>query len=241
MHCAQTVALGQKMDLVFSLMRLHFQFGDFGGIKRDIRKLKELLGTPGGGDWERKNRLKVYEGVYCMATRDFRKAATLFLDSLSTFTASELCSYNQFVFYTVVTAVVALDRVALKQKVVDTPEILAVLGQLPHVERFLNGLYTCKYKARAGRAPACARCSARALLSVSRAPLCVQEFMVAFPGVADAVRADMHLHKHFRYFLREARVTAYTQARWLGGTLRRKCNRILTPPTCRSSWSRTRA
>jgi 26S proteasome regulatory subunit N7 len=161
-----------------------------------------------------------------MATRDFRKAATLFLDSLSTFTASELCSYNQFVFYTVVTAVVALDRVALKQKVVDTPEILAVLGQLPHVERFLNGLYTCKYKARAGRAPACARCSARALLSVSRVPpLCVQEFMVAFPGVADAVRADMHLHKHFRYFLREARVTAYTQARWLGGTM---CNASAT-------------
>lgn len=111
-------------------------------------QLKELLETPGGGDWERKNRLKVYEGVFAMATRDFRKAATLFLDSLSTFTASELCSYNQFVFYTVVTAMVALDRVSLKKSVVDTPEILAVLGQLPHMESFLNGLYGCKYKAR---------------------------------------------------------------------------------------------
>ena len=107
-----------------------------------------MLETPGGGDWERKNRLKVYEGVFAMAVRDFRKAALLFLDSLSTFTATELCSYNQFVFYTVVTALVALDRVALKQRVVDTPEILAVLGQLPHMEGFLNGLYACKYKAR---------------------------------------------------------------------------------------------
>ena len=35
----------------------------------------------------------------------------------------------------------------------------------------------------------------------------------AFPGVADQVRADMHLHPHVRYFLREARVTAYAQAR----------------------------
>jgi hypothetical protein len=111
-------------------------------------QLKDLLETPGGGDWERKNRLKVYEGVFAMATRDFRKAATLFLDSLSTFTATELCSYNQFVFYTVVTAMVALDRVSLKKRVVDTPEILAVLGQLPHMESFLNGLYGCKYKAR---------------------------------------------------------------------------------------------
>lgn len=37
--------------------------------------------------------------------------------------------------------------------------------------------------------------------------------MAAFPGVADQVRADMHLHQHFHYFLREARVTAYAQAR----------------------------
>lgn len=121
--------------------------------RRSRPQLKDMLETPGGGDWERKNRLKVYEGVFAMAVRDFRKAALLFLDSLSTFTATELCSYNQFVFYTVVTALVALDRVALKQRVVDTPEILAVLGQLPHMEGFLNGLYACKYKARDATAP----------------------------------------------------------------------------------------
>jgi 26S proteasome regulatory subunit N7 len=111
-------------------------------------QLKDFLEAPGGGDWERKNRLKVYEGLHAMATRDFKAAATLFLDSLSTFGATELCTYNDFVFYTVVTAIVALDRVALKQHVVDAPEILAVLGEMPHLELFLNGLYTCKYKAR---------------------------------------------------------------------------------------------
>ena len=36
----QTVALGQKMDLVFSIMRVHFMFGDFPAIKRDIRKAR---------------------------------------------------------------------------------------------------------------------------------------------------------------------------------------------------------
>lgn len=83
-----------------------------------------------------------------MATRDFASAAALLLDSLATFSASELCSYNQFVFYTIVTAVVALDRVALKARVIDTPEILAVLGQLPNMDAFLNGLYSCRYKVR---------------------------------------------------------------------------------------------
>ena len=39
-----------------------------------------------GGDWERKNRLKVYEALFALATRDFQCAAELFLDSIATFT-----------------------------------------------------------------------------------------------------------------------------------------------------------
>ena len=70
-----------------------------------------------GGDWERKNRLKVYEGLYCMSTRNFKKAAKLFLDSISTFTTCELFPYDTFIFYTVLTSIISLDRVSLKQKV----------------------------------------------------------------------------------------------------------------------------
>jgi len=70
-----------------------------------------------GGDWERKNRLKVYEGLYCMSTRNFKKAAKLFLDSISTFTTYELFPYDTFIFYTVLTSIISLDRVSLKQKV----------------------------------------------------------------------------------------------------------------------------
>ena len=39
-----------------------------------------------GGDWERKNRLKVYQAVLLMATRQFKPAAELLLDAISTFT-----------------------------------------------------------------------------------------------------------------------------------------------------------
>ena len=79
--------------------------------------------------------------------------------------------------------------------------------------------------------------------------------MTAFPGVADQVRADMHLHKHFRYFLREARVVAYAQVcvppRWssppqadTGRHVRRLSRAVLTAPAAlgrASSSSRTRA
>ena len=70
-----------------------------------------------GGDWDRRNRLKVYEGLYCLATRDFSKAAENFLDSVSTFTSYELMDYNTFVMYTVVAAMISLPRVDLKAKV----------------------------------------------------------------------------------------------------------------------------
>jgi hypothetical protein len=48
-----------------------------------------------GGDWERRNRLKVYEATYRLAIRDFSRAAGLLLDSIATFTASELYAYPQ--------------------------------------------------------------------------------------------------------------------------------------------------
>ena len=39
-----------------------------------------------GGDWERRNRLKVYEAVHLLSNREFKKAAELLLESLATFT-----------------------------------------------------------------------------------------------------------------------------------------------------------
>jgi len=70
-----------------------------------------------GGDWDRRNRLKVYQGTYYLATRQFAKAAKLFLDSVATFTCDEMYSYNKFVFYLVVVALIALDRPMLRNQV----------------------------------------------------------------------------------------------------------------------------
>ncbi|PQM37277.1 26S proteasome non-ATPase regulatory subunit 6 homolog [Prunus yedoensis var. nudiflora] len=85
---SKTVAVGQKMDLVFYTLQLGFFYMDFDLISKSIDKAKNLFEE--GGDWERKNRLKVYEGLYCMSTRNFKKAADLFLDSISTFTTYEI-------------------------------------------------------------------------------------------------------------------------------------------------------
>lgn len=70
-----------------------------------------------GGDWDRRNRLKVYRGTYCMAVRDFKTAAKLFLDTVATFTSYELMDYPKFVTYTVFCSMIALSRPELREKV----------------------------------------------------------------------------------------------------------------------------
>ena len=80
----KTVGLGNRMDLVFLNIRIGLFFMDPDIIKANIAKAHQMLEQ--GGDWDRRNRLKVYEGLYAMAVRDFSAAAKLFLDAVSTFT-----------------------------------------------------------------------------------------------------------------------------------------------------------
>ena len=52
---------------------------------------------PSGGDWERKNKLKVYEGIFKVSQADFEGAANLFLQGVATFAATEIFSFREFV------------------------------------------------------------------------------------------------------------------------------------------------
>lgn len=70
-----------------------------------------------GGDWDRRNRLKVYQGLHSLSIRQFKRACDLFVDALSTFTATELLSYNDFVSLTMITSTLTMSRPDLKKKV----------------------------------------------------------------------------------------------------------------------------
>lgn len=52
----KTVAAGQKIDLVFMLIRLGLFHMDLGLLREQLDKADRLFRE--GGDWERKNRLK---------------------------------------------------------------------------------------------------------------------------------------------------------------------------------------
>eukprot|EP01098_Paradermamoeba_levis_P001313 TRINITY_DN1149_c0_g1_i1.p1 TRINITY_DN1149_c0_g1~~TRINITY_DN1149_c0_g1_i1.p1 ORF type:complete len:399 (-),score=95.85 TRINITY_DN1149_c0_g1_i1:86-1240(-) len=177
----KTVALGQRLDIVFTLIRLGFFWNDHDLLLRNIEKAHSLVEE--GGDWDRRNRLKVYEAVYYMRVRNFPKAASLFLETLSTFTCYELFDYKKFIFYAVLMSTVSLDRPNLKKKVINAPEILTVVHEIPSLKEFLNSLHQCNYKG----------------------------FFVALANIMDQIKLDWLLAPHSRYYCRELRVSAYTQ------------------------------
>uniref|UniRef100_A0A914N6R3 26S proteasome regulatory subunit Rpn7 N-terminal domain-containing protein n=1 Tax=Meloidogyne incognita TaxID=6306 RepID=A0A914N6R3_MELIC len=117
----KTVGVGYRIDLVFNLIRIGLFFMDHQLITENIEKAKELMEK--GGDWDRKNRLRSYQGLYLMAIRDMKGAADLFLEAVPTFGAYELMNYEELIFYAVITSVCALDRPDLKTKVVNCSEI----------------------------------------------------------------------------------------------------------------------
>lgn len=115
MTTEKTVALGQRLDIVLTLIRTGFFYNDKDLVLRNLEKGQSLIEE--GGDWDRRNRLKVYKAYYLMSIRAFEESAALFLATLPSFSAEELFDYKKNVYYTTLVSIVSLDRVSLKQKV----------------------------------------------------------------------------------------------------------------------------
>jgi len=140
----KTPGLGSRIDIVLTLVRIGFFFGDHKLITTHLTQAEKLIEE--GGDWGRRNRLKVYRGLHLVSIRQFKRGGELFIDALSTFTATELVSYNDFVAFTVISNTLALKRVDLKKKkIIDAPEVTQVLADLPILGDLIKNLYSCHY------------------------------------------------------------------------------------------------
>lgn len=62
-------------------------------------------------------RVEVTEGLHALSIRNFDRACELFVDALSTFTATGLITYNDFVALTMIAGALSLPRPDLKKKV----------------------------------------------------------------------------------------------------------------------------
>ncbi|GAB5568204.1 26S proteasome non-ATPase regulatory subunit 6 [Prionailurus iriomotensis] len=200
----KTVALGHRLDIVFYLLRIGLFYMDNDLITRNTEKAKSLIEE--GGDWDRRNRLKVYQGLYCVAIRDFKQAAELFLDTVSTFTSYELMDYKTFVTYTVYVSMIALERPDLREKVIKGAEILEVLHSLPAVRQYLFSLYECRYSV-----------FFQSLVGLADydlflySPVGKIDVHTVKAVVEQEMKKDWLFAPHYRYYVREMRIHAYSQ------------------------------
>ena len=116
-----------------------------------------------------------------MMIRDFKKGADLFVSSVATFTATEVMDFNDFVFYTVVLAILTKDRKTIKKDVIHSPDILAVNRDIPHLKDFGESFYNCDYRT----------------------------FFREFIEICERVNTDKYLKDHAHYYTKEMRLVAY--------------------------------
>lgn len=176
---------GVKIDIIFGIIRLAFFYSDWLLASSNLETAKTLIDE--GGDWERRNRLRTYLGLYLLYCRKFSEAADLLLDSISTFSSSELITYSSVVKYAVIAGALSLPRVELKKRVIDSSEVLAILPCDPEfqsLEECVNSLYLCDYSR-----------FFRALALVEQ-----KHF-----------KPDRYLAPHTRYYMREMRRKGYMQ------------------------------
>ncbi|EIN06975.1 proteasome 26S subunit [Punctularia strigosozonata HHB-11173 SS5] len=178
----KTAGAGSRIDIVLTLVRIGFFFLDHSLITANLAKAEELIEK--GGDWDRRNRLKVYQGLHALSIRQFKRAGELFFDSLSTFTATELIPYNDFVALTVITNTLTLQRVDLKKKIIASPEVNQVLPDIPLLSDLTKNLYDCHY----------------------------DKFFVALATLEQTYLIPSRLlSPHTRFYVREMRILAYSQ------------------------------
>ncbi len=58
----KSVGIARKMDIIFTIMQIYFKENNLVAIKEQINKQHDYIKQ--GGDWERKNRLKVSKSFY---------------------------------------------------------------------------------------------------------------------------------------------------------------------------------
>ncbi|CCH42796.1 26S proteasome non-ATPase regulatory subunit [Wickerhamomyces ciferrii] len=141
-----TPSTGSKIDISLTIVRIGFFYDDKSFVSKQLDFTKSLIDK--GGDWERRNRFKTYQGLYYLSIRDFQKSSNLLIDSLATFTSTEITTYEQLAIYATISGAFSLSRNELKEKIIDSPELLSLLPatkNLTPITSLTNSLYTSDY------------------------------------------------------------------------------------------------
>lgn len=128
-----------KMDILMCKIRIAIILEDRHSLVRSIEDAQALFDT--SSDWDRKNRLKVYFGLFHLIKAEFKTAAGYFSESLASFDAKELISFDKLILYLLFSSLITFDRNELKSKIVDNPEV----RKCPELLKLPESMFNCDY------------------------------------------------------------------------------------------------
>jgi len=175
------LSIGKKLDAYLEMTRVCSFWGDWKSMNETLTKAAKVIGK--GGDWDRRNRLKAYQAMSYLCSRDLKSASTLLVEGIATFSCAELCEYSEFIMYAIVTNLLYLKRTEVKKSIIDGSEILQVSKDIPVVMQLANTLYECDYKA----------------------------YLHTLVDLQPHLVANRYLQPHAGYILRELHVLAFQQ------------------------------
>lgn len=172
---------GRKIDAQLDKAKIALFKADIVAFKSTLSEVSKLVEK--GGDWDRRNKLKVYESIYAMMTRDIPKASSLLFDCIATFSSTEICSYGSVIFYATLTNLLTLPRNLLKKNIIDNAHVISALTEAPKLRALVENLHACNYK----------------------------QFLVSLLALESEVLADRYLGPHCAFLMREFRILAFKQ------------------------------
>ncbi|XP_053997960.1 26S proteasome non-ATPase regulatory subunit 6-like [Hylaeus anthracinus] len=182
----ETNSSSTRIEAAFGLFRisyLRYNFRSMGKIIEDITSLMEGS-CVSGSNWCCRNKLKVYEAVYCLATRNFARATLLLLDCIPTFESYELLPFKEVVEYTILSGMMSLSRSDFDDRFNNNGLLQqALLTESLGYKEYFCSLYDCRYK----------------------------QFLKNLAWIESELKANPLLHCHYRYYVREMRLRAYSQ------------------------------
>lgn len=140
----KTAGISKKLEFYLMILHSYFQEHNVEKFAEHLKICKKL--NEEGGDWEKKNKLLVYEGLLFVIQKDLTSAAHTFLSCINTFNAPEVLSFEKLVNYASLLGSLTLPRKEISEKIINNSEMLSVLYEDKVMSDFVFSLYQSKYK-----------------------------------------------------------------------------------------------
>lgn len=175
------VTIRQKIEVIIEKLWILLMYNRYDEYSKLLDENRVLISD--NGDWDQRNRLKIYEALFYLIDSKPMKAAPLLIDCLPVFTSYDVLDYDKYVFYTIICGLLSLERREFYKDIVTCPDVLCSTSQHELSNKLMRSFYDCKY----------------------------DEFMRLLLDLYTEFKIDPILSTHTNYIIKELRIKAYNQ------------------------------